>query len=240
MFNVSVLKAPRSVSMSSVRGLLIRLIGILLIVNGIAGVAAVVVGWRITNDLLDGLRQSSATLTSQQARLVESMRGVAVGVDDASQAAGGLSRSTTQVRNSVTDATRTANELAATFDRLSEGTQVTLFGVRPLEQLTEPFKTNARDFRQLGVSLEQTSTSLADNVREMTRVGDDLRSIQAQIKVTASDVEAVQSAAWIEQAVAGAALWSRLLLGMIFFEATLSALTGVALLLLFGRIRALS
>jgi hypothetical protein len=226
--------------MTVVRNLFIRVIGILLIVNGVAGVAVVVIGWRITTDLLDGLRQSSATLTAQQAHLVESMRGVAVGVDDASQAAGGLSRSTTQVRNSVTDATRTANELATTFDRLSEGTQVTVFGVRPLEQLTEPFKTNARDFRQLSASLDQTGASLADNVREMTRVGDDLRSIQAQIKTTAANIEAIQSAAWVEQAVAGADLWSRLLLGMIFFEATLSALTGVALLMLFGRIRALA
>ena len=39
---------------------------------------------------------------------------------------GRLSRSTTQARASVTEATQTADDLAATFDRLAEGSQVTV------------------------------------------------------------------------------------------------------------------
>jgi hypothetical protein len=41
----------------------------------------------------------------------------------------------------------------------------------------------------------------------------------------------------MEQALASLELGSRLLLGMIFFEATLSALTGLALLLMAGQHR---
>jgi hypothetical protein len=217
-----------------IRGLVIRLIAVLLIVNGIAGIMAAWVGWRVSTDLLDGLRQSGATVTGQQARLVETVRGVAVGVDDAAQAAVGLSRSTTQVRNSVTDASRATLQLASTFDRLSQASQVTVFGVRPLEGLVEPFSANAADFRQLSVSLEQTADSLAGNVREMTRVGDDLKSIHGQLSAAAVEVEVLPAATLIQQALAGMELGSRLLLGMIFFEATLSALTGLALLMMVG------
>ena len=217
-----------------VRSAVIRIVAWLLIVNGIAGVAAVVAGWGMTTSLLDGLRQSGTVVTAQQARLTESMRGVAVGVDDASQATAGLSRSTTDVRNAVNDATQTANQLAATFDRLGQATQTTVFGARPLEGLTEPFRTNADDFRRLSRSLDATADSLAVNTQEMTRVSNDLKSIQSQVSSAATDVEALQSAALIQQGLASLELWARMLLGMIFFEATLSALTGVALLMMAG------
>ena len=217
-----------------IRRLVIRLIALLLIVNGLAGVTAAWIGWRVTADLVAGLRESGASLTAQQTRLVESVRGVAVGVDDASQAADGLSRSTTRVRTSLADATQTANQLASTFDRLSQASQVSVFGARPLEGLTEPFSANAADFRQLSVSLGETGSSLADNVREMARVRDDLKSIEGQLRTVAVDVEALQSATVIERGLAGLELGSRLLLGMIFFESTLSALTGLALLIMLG------
>jgi len=217
-----------------VRSTVIRIVAWLLIVNGIAGVAAVVAGWGMTTSLLDGLRQSGTVVTGQQARLTESMRGVAVGVDDAAQATAGLSRSTTEVRNAVTDATQTANQLAATFDQLSQATQITVFGARPLEGLTEPFRTNAGDFRRLSRSLDATADSLAVNTQEMTRVSNDLKGIQSQVSTAAAGVEALQSAALIQQGLASLELWARLLLGMIFFEATLSMLTGVALLMMAG------
>jgi hypothetical protein len=220
-----------------VRRVVVRLVAWLLIVNGIAGVAAVWAGWSMTTGLLDGLRQTSTLVTAQQTRLVASVRGVAVGVDDASEATAGLSRSTTQVRSAVNDATRTARQLASTFDTLSEASQVTVLGMRPLEGLTEPFRTNAADFRQLGVSLGQTADSLATNAQEMTRVSTDLKSIQGQVSAAAVEVEGLQAASLIQQGLASLELGSRLLLGMIFFEATLSALTGLALLMMAGQPR---
>jgi hypothetical protein len=223
-----------------VRRLVVWLVAWLLIVNGIAGVAAVWAGWSTTTALLDSLRQSSALVTDQQARLVASVRGVSVGVDDAAEATAGLSRSTTQVRNAMTDAARTATQLAATFDRLSQASQASAFGVRPLEGLTEPFSTNAADFRRLGATLDQTGDSLNTNVQEMMRVSNDLKAIEGQVSAAAGEVEAVQAAALLQQGVASLELGSRLLLGMIFFEASLSALTGLALLMVLGQHRPLA
>lgn len=217
-----------------IRSAVIRLVAVLLIVNGIAGVAAVWAGWRVTATLIDGMRQSSELVTEQQARLVASVRGVAVGVEDTSQATAGLSHSTAQVRTTVIDATQTASNLASTFDRLSQASQVVVFGIRPLDGMTEPFATNAANFRQLALSLDATAESLVSNTREMTRVSADLRSIQEQVRAVASEVESLQSAKLMEQGLASLELSSRLLLGIIFFEATLSALTGLALLLLAG------
>jgi hypothetical protein len=220
------------------RRIIIRLVAMLLIVNGVAGVVAVVAGWSMTTALMEGLRESSTLVTAQQARLVASVRAVSVGVDDASQATLGVSRSTTQVRTAVHDATNTAQQLATTFDRLTDASRVTVLGIRPLEGMTEPFSTNAADFRQLAVSLGDTANFLADNAREMSRVSDDLRSIRSQVSTAAQEVEALQPASLIQQGLAGVELGSRLLLGIIFFEATLSGLTGLALLLILGHARA--
>jgi hypothetical protein len=231
---------PEEVASSMIRRLVVRVVAWLLIVNGIAGVAAVWAGWSTTATLLDSLRQSSTLVTDQQTRLVVAVRGISVGVDDASQATAGLSRSTTQVRNAMTDASRTATQLATTFDQLSQASQMAAFGVRPLEGLTEPFSTNAADFRRLGTALEQTGESLNTNVQEMMRVSNDLKGIEEQVRAAAGEVEAVQAAALLQQGVASLELGSRLLLGMIFFEATLSALTGLALLMVLGQNRPLS
>ncbi|MGE3912405.1 MAG: hypothetical protein AB7K36_23795 [Chloroflexota bacterium] len=206
----------------------------LLIVNGIVGVVAVWSGWMVVASLIDGLRQSSVLVTEQQTRLVVSVRSVAVGVEDTSQATSGLSRSTAQVRSAVGDATRTASQLAVTFDQLSHASRVSVLGVRPLEGMIEPFSTNAADFRQLAVSLDATADSLETNAREMARVSDDLKGIQAQVNSVGSEVEALQAANLIQQGLASLELGGRLLLGMIFFEATLSALTGLALMLMAG------
>jgi ABC-type transporter Mla subunit MlaD len=215
-----------------IRSLVIRLVALLLIANGVAGVVAVLVGWSITTRLIEGFREVSTTVASQQAYLAETVHGVAIVVDDAAQATGGLSGSTTRARNAVADASRTANELAATFEQLSLATQVTVFGVRPLEVLAEPFDANADDFRRLGSSLAETGDSLAENVRDVTRVGDDLRSIHSQLHAAATQVESLQTATLIQQGIDGLELGSRLLLGVILFEAVLSALTGLALLMM--------
>jgi hypothetical protein len=66
----------------------------------------------------------------------------------------------------------------------------------------------------------------------MTRVSNDLRTIQSRVNTTAADIEAVQSASVLQQGLTTLELGSRLLLGMIFFEASLSALTGLALMMI--------
>jgi uncharacterized phage infection (PIP) family protein YhgE len=219
------------------RTVVIRLVAVLLIVNGVVGVMAVIAGWSTATRLMDGLRDSISQVTAQQARLVASVRAVAVGVDDASQATSGVSRSTTQVRTAVNDAAQTAQQLATTFDRLTDASRITVLGMRPLEGMTDPFSANASDFRQLADSLSATTDSLADNAREMTRVSDDLKTIRDQVSTAAKEVEALQLASFIQQGFAAVELGSRLLLGVIFFEATLSGLTGLALLLILGHAR---
>jgi hypothetical protein len=214
-----------------VRRVTIRLISLLLMANGIAGIAAVWVGWTVTADLLATLRQTSTTVAAQQTRLVESIRGVSVAVDDSAQATVGLSRSTTRARAAVTEATRTADDLSATFDRLAEGSRVTVLGIRPLDGMTQPFATNAEDFRQLSVSLGEMSESLGDNSREMARVSDDLRSINSQLNVVAANLEALPSASLLDEGLATLELGTRLFLALILFEATLSALVGLALVM---------
>ena len=72
------------------------------------------------------------------------------------------------------------------------------------------------------------SASLADNSREMARVGDDLRSINRQLHLTATNLDALPSARVLDEGLASLELGIRLFLALILFESTLSALTGLA------------
>jgi hypothetical protein len=212
-----------------IRRVAIRLISLLLVANGVAGIVAVWFGWTATTGLLSTLRETSATVTAQQAQLAESVRGVAVAVDDSAQATAGLSQSTGQARASVVEATQTAANLATTFDRLAAGSQVTVLGMRPLEGMIQPFTTNADDFRRISASLDTMSDSLDTNAREMGRVSDDLRKINAQVGMVAANIETLPSARFLEQGLSQLEVGTRLFLALILFEATLSALTGLAL-----------
>jgi hypothetical protein len=211
------------------RRVAIRLISLLLVANGVAGIVAVWFGWTASTGLLSTLRDTSATVTAQQTQLAESVRGVAVAVDDSAQATAGLSQSSGQARASVIEATQTADDLATTFDRLAAGSQVTILGIRPLEGMIQPFATNAEDFRRISASLATMSDSLDTNAREMGRVSDDLRNINTRISMVAANIEALPSSRFLEQGLSQLELGTRLFLALILFEATLSALTGLAL-----------
>ena len=87
----------------------------------------------------------------------------------------------------------------------------------------------------VGSSLTQTSDSLAANARDMSRVADDLRGINGQLRTAATQIRAVQTVVLLDQGLASLELGGRLLLTLIFFESLLSALVGLALFILTGR-----
>jgi len=225
----------RTVRQRDLRSIVLWLIALLLAANGVAGIVVAGVGWQMTTSLLADLRRASADVSVQQARLVESVNGVAISVDDAAQATAGVSKSTADARAAVIQATQTSANLATTFDRLAQSSQVTVFGMRPLEGLVQPFGANAEDFRQIGSALTQTADSMAANARDMNRVSEDLRGINAQLRTAATQIEAVRTVALLDQGIAALELGSRLLLTVMFFESLLSALVGLALFILTGR-----
>lgn len=216
------------------RRVAIWLIALLLAGNGIAGIVAAVVGWRMTTSVLADLRQTSATIAAQQSVLVSSVNGVAVSVDDAAQATAGVSQSTARAREAVIQATQTSTNLAATFDRLSQSSQVTIFGMRPLEGLIQPFSANAEDFRSFGTSLTETAGSLEANARDMNRVATDLRGITGELRTAARQIQSTEVTSLLDQWLTTIEMGSRLLLMLIFFESLLSALLGLALFMLTG------
>ena len=170
----------------------------------------------------------------QQSSLVEAVDGVATLIDDAATTTGGFGRSMTRAQLAVTEGSQAAGGLAAIFERLSLATEVMVFGVRPLEPLAEPFGSSVGEFRRLSDSLGRTGDSLADNARDVTQVAGDLRRIHEQLQATSTRVQAFQSSRVVEQSLTGLDLGMQMLLGVVFFEATLSGLTGIALFVVVG------
>jgi ABC-type transporter Mla subunit MlaD len=217
-----------------VRRVTVRAIGIALILNGLCGIGAVFVGLRMSQTMLDNLRGVSVQLVPEQSRFTDGLRGVAVLVEDASQATAGFGVSMDQAREAVSSGGQSAEELRRTFTQMSELTQVEILGLRPLEALTASFAASASSFAGLSGSLNQTASSLGENARDTVRVTENLRRTRDQLYRLASLVEGFHPQVLVVQGIAQLELGLRLLLALVFLQAALSSLTGLALLLLMG------
>src|SRR5688572_1149970 len=115
--------------------LIVRLVALLLVLNGVGGLAAVWVGWGYLTEALADLREVSTRLSPGQERLVARLHEVGEVVGDAAEATGGFARSMGRARTAVEEGGRAAGELSASFERLGPATDLELLGRRPLERL---------------------------------------------------------------------------------------------------------
>jgi hypothetical protein len=75
---------------------------------------------------------------------------------------------------------------------------------------------------------------LAVNARDVERMAADMRRIRGQLATTTGEVRAIRAMPVVEQGLTSLQFAARVLLGVVFFEAMLSGLTGLALLMLVG------
>jgi hypothetical protein len=218
--------------------LIVRVIALLLVLNGLGGLAAVWAGWGLLGVAVVDLREATGQLAPEQARMVARLRDVGAVVGDASEATDGFARSMERARTAVGEGGQAAGELAGSFDQLVPATEVEIVGRRPLEQFAEPFAASAASFRRLGSSLSGTADSLGDNARDTARVSADLKRARERIDDLASSAEAFRPQAYAERGLDSLDLGLRGLLGLLALQAALSMLTGLALLLLSGTPRA--
>ncbi len=216
------------------RRTIIRIMGLLLVANGLAGTVAAWVGWQAADQLFAGLEQASTALPPEQARLVGSIREVTQLVDDAATAADGFAHSMGRAHDAISGGSQIADDLGGTFEHMGTIARTEVLGERPLGPLSEPFTTSAGDFRRLSRSLADVSDALANNARDTARVAEDLRGIDDRLTALAAEAEAFRPVHVIREGLRGLDLGIRLLLGLVVLEAVASFLTGAALLLLAG------
>lgn len=207
---------------------------LLLIANGVGGLALVLVGWQLATRLADDLRAVNGQLAPQQERLVAELRGVAATVEDAADATAGFAESLSQARDAATDGSRAAAGLSQAFNRLAAAGDVEIFGVRPLEGLREPFGSAGAETQRLSNALDALASSLNSNAGDTTRVAADLRQARARILELAGATEAFRAQTLVNQGISGLETVARALLGVLLIQAILSTLIGVAILLLAG------
>jgi methyl-accepting chemotaxis protein len=213
----------------------VRIIALVLILNAVAWAITGWLGWQLTRQLVEDLRAASGAVAPEQDRLVRSVQDVAVLVGDSAEATAGFTGSLERARVAVLEGSRAADELRFTFEQMAAGARVVIVGIQPLIGLAESFAQSADSFERLSTSLGEVGESLAMNATDMQRVTSDMRQARTRIYEVAGTMQAVRPLTVVQRGLENLELGTRLFLGIVLVQATLSGLTGAALLLLAGR-----
>jgi hypothetical protein len=181
----------------------LRIIAILLILNGVAGLVAVWLGQQLTGEVLADAREASARLAPAQAQMVSALNDVAVTLADAASAADGVAASMGRARVAIGDSGQAAGALGTSFAQMAPLTRAGVAGVRPLEGLAEPFAEAATSFQRLSGSLNGAADSLGHNAREAARVAEDLRAVRGRVEDLAGAAAALRPRALAREGLSG-------------------------------------
>jgi methyl-accepting chemotaxis protein len=159
-------------------------------------------------------------------------------VDDAAEAVDGFAAGMTRARTAASQAADASGDLALSFERMREVTQIQVGGQQPLEGLSQPFAASSLSFRRLSGSLAQMADALDNSALDTARVADDLQVARNRMDNMAATVEALRPRLLAGRGLSSIELGMRSVLAFILVQAVLSMLTGLAILLLSGSKRA--
>jgi hypothetical protein len=127
-------------------------------------------------------------LDTERVALVQSLRTVSATVKDTGGATTEFQRSIESARRSADDASTLANDTAGTFRELAVRMNIQIFGLQPLAGIAPQFDRSADQLTQLAISLGATRDALAQNRRDVQRVGGDLEQLQRQVDAVAASL----------------------------------------------------
>ncbi len=113
------------------RLVVVRIIALVLLLNGVAWAIAGWLGWQLTRQLVEDVREAGGAVSPEQDRLVASIRDVAALVGDSAEATWGFTVSLERARAVVQDGSQAADELHVTFGQMAQAARVIIFGVQP-------------------------------------------------------------------------------------------------------------
>jgi hypothetical protein len=210
-----------------------RIVGLLLVLYGIAGLAlvgggAVLVAGSVAR--LDGL---ASTIDEQRAILVRSLDATATFLTDAQSGTGNVQVSLTSTVDSARKVAGLTRSLSTAMGQLGQASTISIFGTAPFGGLTGTFGDVATQADALGTSLDATADDLATNGTDLARVHDDIGSIRTEIDSLRTELSGAGLGGADLDAVSHALETSRLvllgLLGWLAVQAVIAIVAGLVI-----------
>jgi hypothetical protein len=130
----------------------------------------------------DQLVSLQATLETQRAAIVQSIRTVSGAVHDTGSATTDVRQSIDRAQGAANQASVLSNNSAGTFRQVGANlTNLTVLGIQPLIGIGPEFDQTADQLQQLAISLGTTRDALGQNSSDVQRVGGDLGQLQTQL-----------------------------------------------------------
>jgi hypothetical protein len=210
-----------------------RVIGLLLVAYGLAGLLIMAGGGLLVASSVARLDGLAGALETQRQALIRSMDATATFLRDAATGTGNVEASLGSAVDSARQTATLTRSLATAMDQLGAASAITIFGNQPFAGLGATLAGVSRQAAGLSQSLGHTADALAVNGGDLQHVHDDLITIGAQIDELRSEVAGAAVGAADLQTATHALDVSRIvlfgLLGWLGGQAVIAIAVGLAL-----------
>lgn len=211
-----------------------RLLGLVLITYGAAGLALMVGGSLMVASSVSRLDGLAGTIETQRQVLLRSLDATATFLRDATSGTANVQSSLGSTVESARQTAILTRSLAAAMSQLAAASSIEVFGQRPFGVLGGTFTDVADQAATMGTSLDRTADSLARNGTNLGQVTTDLRVIEAEIVELRRQIAGAADGAQDLSAVTHAIDTSRIVLfGLLLWMAAQAVIAigiGIALL----------
>ena len=159
----------------------LRFASIVLIVNGILGLASLAVAFTYVSGPLGESETIDASIDDSRAELVETLQQTGVTLGGAEDAFDGLDQSLVEAAESSASAATVARGISDTMYGLAQAMNVNIFGATPLAGLAPSFQLAGQQLSDLAANLDSMTAALSRNSADITRTESDLAGLRDQL-----------------------------------------------------------
>lgn len=142
---------------------------------------------------LDDIDELTVSLEDQRAAVVRSLDQTATTIHDAAQGIANVNDSLDQARVSSEHAAGLARDVAGTMGLLAVSIDVTVFGVRPFEQVVPAFQQASQQLGALGTDLDGIAQAIGQNSEDARITAANLERLEQTIGELNESVAGVPS-----------------------------------------------
>ena len=149
-----------------------RLLGVVLVLYGVAGLPLLGSFALVANDAIDRVAVDPASGALADASAI---------LGDTTLAFGGFETSLVSAQLSTDQAATSARDASTTANHLADGMSISILGAQPLASLASDFRKEATDLDQMAKLLDTVTASMKENDQDVAKIRADLGQLKTRV-----------------------------------------------------------
>ena len=206
----------------------LRVASVVLILNGLAGLVALVIALGYVAKPLGDASGFDESVQRSRDELIDTLEQTARGLGSAATAFDGFDDSLAQAQASSTNAAGLSREVAGTMNAVAGAMNVNIFGTQPFANVVPLFQRAGQQLNDLGANLDTMTAALGRNADDIGRAQTELAALRGEVDELATSVREI-SIPETGEAIPALRIALYALLGWLALFSLSSLVVGVAL-----------